>query len=145
MVTQQVEQVYIIPCYDPRLTDSLCYLTEPVKDDEWAKMEELDDQGEYTWRPGVHFWTSVDIPIDRRKLEGGGFEVIEENGQKFWELSVRVTLRYCEIDVKIGYEILKPEGKKWNGGVKDEEDLPKDVAFRLKETLWEASHSDFVW
>lgn len=56
-----------------------------------------------------------------------------------------MTLRHCEIDVKIGYEVLKPEG--WlecASGVKEEEKLPEDVAFRVKETLWEASHSEFA-
>ncbi|PIA99361.1 hypothetical protein CB0940_02583 [Cercospora beticola] len=145
VVRHRREQLYTVPCDDPRLTDELCYLTTTVKDDEWAKTEETDDNGEFMWRPGVHFWTSVNVPLDRRRLDGKGFEEIEENGKKFWELLVRVTLRYCEIDVKIGYEILKPAG--WvecNAGVKDEEGLPEDMAFRARETLWEASHSDFV-
>ncbi|KAM3423233.1 hypothetical protein BST61_g681 [Cercospora zeina] len=145
VVTQRVEQLYIVPCDDPRLTDDLCYLTESIEDNEWAKTDEVGVDGEYVWRPGVHPWTSINIPIDRRKLESKGFEVIEENGKRFWQLSVRVTLRYCEIDVKIGYEILKPVGWIECGSVgDDEEGLPQDVAFRVKETLWEASHSEFV-
>ncbi|PPJ58630.1 hypothetical protein CBER1_03506 [Cercospora berteroae] len=142
VVSQHVKQVYIIPCEDPRLTDDLCYLTDTIENHQWAKRNKTDANGEYMWRPGVHSWTSVNIPIKRSWLKGRGFEVIEENGEEFWQLSVRVTLRYCEIDVEIGYDILKPVG--WTGSGKVEEELPEDVAFRVKETLWEASHSDFV-
>ncbi|GIZ46641.1 hypothetical protein CKM354_000976000 [Cercospora kikuchii] len=143
VVSQPIDHIYNIPCDDPRLSDEFCYLTKTFEDHVWAKTNKKDANGEYMWKAGVRPWTAVNIPIDRRLLQGKGYKEVEDKGKKFWELSVRLTLRYCEMDVKIGYEILKPVESR-DGDSDAEEELPEDVAFRIEETLWDASHSEFA-
>lgn len=143
-VTTRHMQEYIVPCDRPCLTDEFVYSTVELCDNEWA-MAETDIEGEYELRPGVFRWASVDIPLDKSLLEGRGFKEVVSNGEGFWELEVRIILRNSDMGVKIGYEILKPppsEAYDWNSGA--EPGLPKDVAFRVKETLFDANHPDFI-
>ena len=138
-VVEKVTHNYWIPCDNPHITIEAVYLTKKFDDHMWA-MKETDVEDVYVFRAGVHPWASVEIPIDKGELEGKGFKEVVQDGKKYWKLEVQVTLQNAESAVQIGVWVMKPPA--FTG--KAEPGLPRGVAFKVKETLWEATHSPFV-
>lgn len=139
-----------VPVKDPHLTAEFVYLTKEFKENEAAKTLISDDseEEEYEFKPGVHPWASVNLAIDKRKLEGKGFNIIAVDEEKHWMLRARVVVRCRGEDLQIGFKILKPSTRSHNdkdsSDEEDEDEFAGEVAFEIWETFWESSHSEFL-
>lgn len=136
VIRQEFQLAYRIPWENPRISADFV-LTEKKLEDH-APAKDYDPVTEtYKFCTGVQEWASVEIPIPRQQLQAKGFKTLVAHNEHFWLVQARVIVQYQGEDFQIGFEILKPLTE---GG----EDSNGEVAFRVKDTVWEAEHSEFL-
>ncbi|EME85609.1 uncharacterized protein MYCFIDRAFT_171507 [Pseudocercospora fijiensis CIRAD86] len=149
VVRKKVSQVYTIPMAKPRITAELVYLTAKLKDYMAArKLEEKEDANnddECKFRAGVHHWASVDLPIELKDIRNKGFQVVKDDGEKFWEVRALVWIKNGPQDMEIAFDVLKPkQDEEWDSDKEDSDDdeFDGEVAFTVRETIWDSKHSE---
>jgi hypothetical protein len=141
-----IEMEFRIPVENPRITAEFVYLTQRFKDS--AASQKLSREGPdgYTMMKAVRPWASVDVALSAKELKSHGFEkLVLEDGEEFWVLNVRVIVRKATRTMDIEFEVLKPRpgvpsGKK---GIASKA-FKGEVAFKVKDTLWDGAFSEFA-
>ncbi|EME47927.1 hypothetical protein DOTSEDRAFT_124252 [Dothistroma septosporum NZE10] len=138
-IEHKLQMEYYVPVDDPRITDEFVYLDREFKDHERSRVVRNEQETE-EFRAGIHEWASVDIPLSGKKLKEGGFELVEVNKEKHWKLNARVLLKCSGQDMRVGYQVLSPKG--FEEGKEGE--FKGTEAFVVWDSLWEATHSEFL-
>lgn len=142
-----LELMFYAPVKDPHITANYVYLERKFRKSEASTRDDKD--GKEILKAGVHRWHTGRVNLPTQMLEENRFEkVTTEEGEEHWKVDARVTIRCRDQDMQTGFEILKPRPPpltyKGLGKRKADSKHEREVVFKGWNTIWEASHSDFL-